>query len=115
MMKEGCVFCRIAAGEIGQPIWQDDALVAFHDLSPRAPTHLLIIPRIHLDSADDLTPEHERLAGRLLTTAARLAREAGLVNGGYRLVMNTGAGAGQSVFHLHLHLLAGRPFAWPPG
>lgn len=115
MKAEGCVFCRIAAGELGQPILQDDQVVAFHDLNPRAPTHVLIIPRTHLESVDDLKPEHELLAGRLLTAAARLARESGLVKGGYRLVINTGAGAGQSVFHLHLHLLAGRPFSWPPG
>ena len=115
MTTDGCVFCRITAGEIGKAVWQDDQVVAFQDLNPRAPTHLLIIPRAHLASADELSEEHAPLAGRLLTTAARLAREMGLVAGGYRLVINTGAGAGQSVFHLHLHLLAGRPFSWPPG
>ncbi|MFQ5718206.1 MAG: histidine triad nucleotide-binding protein [Acidobacteriota bacterium] len=110
-----CIFCRIVAGELGTKVHEDDLVVAFDDLNAQAPHHLLIVPREHVASADDLTPDRESLAGRLLTTAARLARDRGLPDAGYRLVINCGAGAGQSVFHLHVHLLGGRTFSWPPG
>ena len=108
-----CIFCRIVAGEMGNKIHEDDLVSVFEDVNPKAPSHLLIVPREHLASADDLTAEKEKVAGRLLTTAARLAAERGLK--GYRLVINCGPEAGQSVFHLHLHLLGGRSFGWPPG
>jgi len=112
--KTNCIFCRIAKGEIPSTIVrQDDRTVVFRDLNPQAPTHLLVIPRKHVGKAADLSPEDELLAGRLVLMAATVAREQGITD--YRLVMNCGAKAGQSVFHLHLHLLAGRPFAWPPG
>ena len=110
-----CVFCRIVAGEIGSKVHEDDLVAAFEDLNPVAPNHTLIVPKEHLISADDLTPDREKVAGRLLTTAARLARERGLDKSGYRLVANCGRTAGQSVFHLHVHLLGGRTFTWPPG
>jgi histidine triad (HIT) family protein len=110
-----CIFCRIVRGEIGRTIHEDDQVVAFDDLNPRAPVHVLIVPRTHLAGAADLTPDREPLAGRLLSVAAMLAARRGLAANGYRLVINCGAGAGQSVFHLHVHLLGGRAFAWPPG
>jgi histidine triad (HIT) family protein len=115
-MADSCIFCRIASGEIPtRRVYEDDLVVAFEDLSPQAPTHVLIIPRKHLASLLDATPEDEALLGRLQGVAARLARERGHDVGGFRLVTNTLAEAGQSVFHLHVHLLAGRRFAWPPG
>ncbi len=109
---EGCVFCQIAEGHVGGAgVYQDDLTVAFNDLHPQAPVHILIIPRSHvasLSQADD-----EALLGHLLATARRIAGQKGLRD--YRLVLNTGKEAGQSVFHLHLHLLAGRAMGWPPG
>jgi histidine triad (HIT) family protein len=112
-----CVFCRIAAGEIpAKTVRRTDEMVAFHDLTPVAPTHVLIIPVRHLVAARDARgPDGEALLGRLLRFAADVATELGLDAGGYRVVTNTGADGGQSVFHLHLHLLGGRRFGWPPG
>ncbi len=111
-----CIFCLIASGEVSATIvYQDDDVVAFEDAHPEAPTHILIIPRMHVASADALRDEDAALAGRLLLVARDLARQLGLVNSGYRVVTNVGAGAGQSVFHLHLHLLGGRGMRWPPG
>jgi histidine triad (HIT) family protein len=110
-----CIFCRIAAGEIPARIVRtDEDFVAFHDVAPQAPTHVLIIPRRHLASLADARPEDAALLGRLVTAAAEIATELG-VERGFRLVVNSGAPAGQSVFHLHLHLLAGRKMSWPPG
>lgn len=116
-MPDGeCLFCRIAAGEIpAKLVHEDDLVVAFHDVDPRAPTHVLLIPREHVASAAALTEAHGPMLGRLFTTAARIARELGVADGGYRLVSNVGRGAGQSVDHLHVHLLGGRSFSWPPG
>lgn len=113
---DDCVFCRIAAGEVpARVLLADEDVVVFHDIAPRAPTHLLVIPRRHIASLDAAAPEEANLLGRLLLAAAAAARQAGLVAGGYRVVTNCGAGAGQSVFHLHLHVLGGRRFGWPPG
>lgn len=114
MTDASCVFCRIAAGEFGtQFVYEDDYVVAFVDMHPQAPTHVLVIPRRHVDSlasaSDDL------LLGKVLGGARQAAARLGVVASGYRTVINTGAGAGQSVFHLHAHVLAGRPLAWPPG
>jgi histidine triad (HIT) family protein len=110
-----CVFCRIAAGEIPARIVHEDELVlAFHDLSPVAPTHLLVIPKRHVASLADARAEDAELLGRLVTVAAEIARGKQLT-GGFRVVLNAGADAGQSVDHLHLHLLGGRAFSWPPG
>ncbi len=107
-----CLFCEIAAGRIpSKKVFEDDATFAFEDIAPRAPTHVLIVPRRHIDTigaADD-----ETLVGRVFLTAARIARDRGLES--YRLVVNNGEGAGQTVFHLHVHLLGGRPLSWPPG
>jgi histidine triad (HIT) family protein len=111
-----CLFCRIGAGEIPADIvHQDDLLVAFRDINPKAPTHVLLIPRRHIASALELRETDGPLLGRLFAVAADLARTEGLAEAGYRLVTNVGAWGGQSVHHLHLHLLGGRRLGWPPG
>lgn len=112
-----CVFCRIVAGEIPATIVaRTPDAVAFRDLNPQAPTHVLVVPAVHLSGmADTDTDAGETAVGRTLRLAVQVARQLGLEAGGYRLVVNTGAGAGQSVFHLHVHLLGGRPLGWPPG
>jgi histidine triad (HIT) family protein len=111
-----CIFCRIVAGEIpARIVHQDDQVIAFHDLAPQAPTHVLIVPRKHIASLLEAAPDDGPLLGRLQTAAVEIARREGLDQGGFRLVTNTLEGAGQSVFHLHVHLLGGRRFAWPPG
>jgi histidine triad (HIT) family protein len=110
-----CIFCRIVAGEIpSTPIYQDDSAFAFADINPRAPVHIIIVPRDHVASLADAGQDHRSLLGHLLWTAAEIARRKQLTNG-YRVVVNTGAEGGQTVDHLHLHLLAGRPMSWPPG
>ena len=102
-----CLFCRIAAGEIpAERVYEDDQVVAFKDIHPKATVHLLVVPRRHLASLEDLTAEHDGLAGHMLRTMAQLAREQGL-GGGFRTIINTGRGAGQEIFHLHMHLLGG--------
>jgi len=111
-----CIFCRIVAGEIpARIVHQDDEVVAFHDLSPQAPTHVLVVPRKHIATLLEAGPEDLGLLGRLQAAAVEIARQQGLASGGFRLVTNTLEGAGQSVFHLHVHLLGGRRFGWPPG
>jgi histidine triad (HIT) family protein len=111
-----CLFCKIAADEIpSTKVYEDDVVIAFRDIAPRAPTHILIIPRDHIASAADLTEDHGEMLGRLFAVAARIARDEGIADGGYRLVSNVGRWGGQTVDHLHVHLLGGRPFSWPPG
>jgi histidine triad (HIT) family protein len=111
----GCIFCRIAAGEIPAQIdFQDDRAVAFQDVAPKAPVHVLVIPRRHIESLNDPIDD-ENLLGHLLAVAARVAREKGIDGAGYRTVINSGAEAGQSVFHLHVHVMGGRTMHWPPG
>lgn len=111
-----CLFCGIAAGEIDADVVDEgDDWVAFRDVDPQAPTHLLVIPREHVPRVDDLEPAHDALLGRMFRAAARVAESEGIAGPGYRLVMNSGEGAGQSVFHIHLHVLGGRPMRWPPG
>jgi histidine triad (HIT) family protein len=111
-----CLFCRIVAGEIpADVVHQDERALAFRDINPQAPAHVLVIPRDHLESLDEATLRDEALLGHLLRVAARVANLEGLSEGGYRTVINTGAGAGQSVFHLHLHVIGGRALSWPPG
>jgi len=113
---EGCIFCRIVERRLpARIVFEDDEIVAFEDTNPQAPIHSLIVPRKHLASLKDATPGDAALLGRLFMVAAQLARERGLETKGYRAVLNTGSWAGQSVFHLHLHLLGGRVFHWPPG
>lgn len=115
-MSADCLFCKIVAGEIPSTmVHGDDLVVAIRDIAPRAPTHILVMPREHIPSAVDLTEDHGPLLGRLFAVAADLAREEGIVDRGYRLTINVGRGAGQSVPHLHLHLMGGRAFGWPPG
>ena len=115
-MSESCIFCRIVAGEIAaRRVYEDDQVVAFEDLSPQAPTHVLVIPRRHLASLLDAEPADEALLGRLQRVATEIARQRGHDHGGFRVVTNTLADAGQTVFHLHVHLLGGRRFHWPPG
>jgi histidine triad (HIT) family protein len=110
-----CIFCRIAAKEIPSGIvYEDDDVVAFRDLSPQAPTHVLVIPRRHVESLNDMVEADASLLGTMMLAAKKVAAAAGLA-AGYRVVTNCGADAGQSVSHLHFHLLGGRPMAWPPG
>jgi histidine triad (HIT) family protein len=109
-----CIFCQIIAGK--QPatiLYQDEQVTAFRDLHPQGPTHILLVPNRHISSMAEVQAADGELLGALLLAAAQLARQAGL--GGYRLVINNGAEAGQSVWHLHLHLIGGRPMRWPPG
>lgn len=111
---EGCLFCKIVRREIpATVVYEDDQAIAFRDLKPVAPTHVLVIPRTHVASIDDVQPEHEALMGHLYRVASAVARAEGLVRG-YRVVMNCGPEAGQSVFHVHLHLVGGKPLGWPP-
>ena len=111
-----CIFCRIVERTLpARIVFEDDEILAFEDVRPQAPVHILIVPRKHLASLKDATGEDVPLLGRMLMVATQLARERGLETRGYRTVFNTGSGAGQSVFHLHLHLLGGRTFHWPPG
>jgi histidine triad (HIT) family protein len=112
-----CLFCKVAAGDIPADILhQDDDVVAFRDIDPKAPHHVLVIPRHHVEAVRDATgAEGERLVGRVMAVATEIAAELGLDEDGYRLVTNTGLAGGQSVFHLHVHLLGGRPMGWPPG
>ncbi len=112
----GCIFCRIAAGESPAGIcYEDDQCLVFEDIRPQANVHLLVIPRRHIVSLNDAAPEDAMLLGHLLLVAARLAGQQGVDGAGYRVVINTNRAAGQSVYHLHLHLLGGRNMRWPPG
>ncbi|OGO23416.1 MAG: histidine triad nucleotide-binding protein [Chloroflexi bacterium RBG_16_51_16] len=111
-----CLFCQIIAREIPADILsQDESLTAFRDIHPQAPTHILIVPNKHIVSTNDVQPEDQELIGSMFTLAAQLAHQEKIDQSGYRLVVNNGRGAGQSVFHLHFHLLGGRPMHWPPG
>ena len=115
-MASDCLFCRIVAGEIpSTKVHEDDQIIAIRDIAPRAPTHILLIPRRHIASALDLTEADSPLVGHMFAIAADLARSEGIAEAGYRLVSNVGRWGGQSVDHLHLHLMGGRSFEWPPG
>jgi histidine triad (HIT) family protein len=114
-LSEDCLFCKIGENKIPAKIVYEDAdIFAFEDIHPQAPTHILICPRKHFVSLNDATAEDTQVLGRVQLVAAQLARERNLLEG-YRTILNNGSGAGQSVFHLHLHLLGGRHFRWPPG
>ena len=116
MTDPNCLFCRIARGEVpADMVYDDDLVLAFRDINPKAPTHILLIPRKHLASAAELTEEDGPMLGRLFATAAKLARDAAIADQGFRLVTNSGRAAGQSVDHMHFHLLGGRSMSWPPG
>ena len=111
-----CLFCNIVSGDIPATIvYQDERLVAFRDINPQAPTHVLVVPRVHVATLNDLTEHDDGLVGEMVRRATRIAADLGHAEGGYRTVFNCNADAGQTVFHIHLHLLAGRPLAWPPG
>ena len=114
MSEESCLFCKIIAGKIpGDFVHQDEHCVVLRDINPQAPMHMLVIPRQHMESLDDASQKEEGLLGHLLRIGARVAN--GQEHDSYRTVINTGAGAGQSVFHLHVHVLGGRDMSWPPG
>ena len=111
-----CIFCKMAAGEITPDVvYEDDAVLAFRDQNPQAPTHVLVIPREHIETLNDVTGAHDALMARLFAAARKVAALDGIAERGYRTVFNCNAEAGQSVYHLHLHVLGGRPLAWPPG
>lgn len=116
MNQKDCLFCRIVDGDLPADIvFEDDTLIAFRDINAKAPTHILLIPRRHIATMNDLQNGDESLAGELFITAARIAADEGLAKDGYRVVMNCNEAAGQSVFHIHLHLMGGRRMGWPPG
>lgn len=111
-----CLFCRILSGEIpARKIHEDDDVIAFEDINPQAPTHLLVIPRRHIPMLNDLTASDSQAIGTVIVRASEIARTLGLHVDGYRLVVNNGEAAGQTVFHIHVHVLGGRSFSWPPG
>jgi histidine triad (HIT) family protein len=111
-----CLFCRIVNREIPASIvYEDERIVAFNDINPQASTHVLIVPRKHIATLNDLQPDDDGLVGEMVRRAAAIATERGIATGGYRTVFNTNADAGQTVFHIHLHLIGGRSLSWPPG
>ncbi len=115
-MSSDCLFCKIVAGEIpAELVYESDTAVAFRDINPQAPTHVLVIPRKHISTINDITSDDETIVGSLYTAAREIAAAEGIADDGYRAVMNCNEGAGQSVFHIHLHVLGGRAMSWPPG
>lgn len=115
-MAEDCLFCKIIAGEIpSNKVYEDDAVYAFHDINPAAPVHILVIPKKHLSAVNAASEEDQALLGHLLLKANAIAAEQGLAEEGFRYVINTGDKGGQTVYHLHLHILGGRQMTWPPG
>lgn len=113
---ENCLFCKIISGEIAsRKVYEDDLVFVIEDISPQAPLHLLLLPKKHFVNCLDMTPVDDALVGHAFRIGGELARERGYGDAGFRIVQNNGAGAGQSVFHIHFHLLAGRNFTWPPG
>lgn len=116
MTDQDCLFCKIASGDVSaDTVLETDTLVAFRDINPQAPTHVLIIPRRHVATINDLEERDREMIGELCLAAQKIAAEEGIADDGYRIVMNCNRGAGQSVFHIHLHVLGGRVMAWPPG
>jgi histidine triad (HIT) family protein len=111
-----CLFCKIVNREIpGSIVYEDDRVLAFNDINPQAPMHVLLVPKRHIATLNDLTPGDDEIVGELARRAAAIAKERGIAAGGYRTVFNTNRDAGQTVFHIHLHLLGGRSMQWPPG
>jgi len=111
-----CLFCRIVNGEIpAKKVYEDDRLIAFEDINPQAPMHVLVVPRAHIPTLNDLLGEHDALVGSMVRLASTIAAERGFSSGGYRTVFNCNSDAGQTVFHVHLHVLGGRRMTWPPG
>lgn len=115
-MSTSCLFCKIIKGDIpAKMLYRDDKVIAFEDIQPQAPTHVLIIPHEHIPTLNDLTVDHNELVGHLFQTAKKIAAKKGLSEPGYRVVMNCNGEGGQAIYHIHLHLLAGRQMSWPPG
>ena len=115
-LRPDCLFCRIVRGELpARTVANDDLILAFHDIAPRSPTHVLVIPKVHIASAADLTEDDGPLLGRMFAAVAGIARDSGIASDGYRIVSNVGRWGGQTVDHLHFHLMGGRAFDWPPG
>jgi len=113
---ENCIFCKIIRGDIpSTKVFEDEQFLVIEDMSPQAPLHLLLLPKKHFVNCLDMTADEDALVGNLLRKAGEIARQKGYADSGFRIVQNNGAGAGQSVFHIHFHLLAGRNLAWPPG
>jgi len=111
-----CLFCKIIERKIpASLVYEDERVLAFNDINPQAPTHVLIVPKRHIDSLNEMSTEDDQLIGELVRRAAAIAKERGISEGGFRTVFNTNRQAGQTVFHIHLHLLGGRSMAWPPG
>jgi len=111
-----CIFCKILAGDItSDRVYEDDTCIAFRDIQPQAPVHVLVVPREHVARVSDMTPEHEALVGHLFQVAAQVARQEGVAERGYRLVINCGPHGQQAVDHLHVHVIGGRQMTWPPG
>jgi histidine triad (HIT) family protein len=111
-----CLFCKIVSHEIpGSIVYEDDRVLAFNDINPQAPTHVLVVPKRHIASLNEATADDDRLIGELVRRAAAIAAERGIAAGGYRAVFNTNRDAGQTIFHVHLHLIGGRSMSWPPG
>ena len=111
-----CLFCKIIKGEIpSAKVYEDDKVYAFRDIEPQAPVHILIIPKEHIASANELTEKNASIVGHIFAVAAKIAKEEGIAEGGYRIVNNCGQDGGQTVGHLHFHMLGGRSLAWPPG
>jgi histidine triad (HIT) family protein len=111
-----CLFCKIIKREIpGSIVYEDDRILAFNDINPQAPTHVLVVPKRHVESLNDLQQDDDQIVGEIVRRAAAIARERGISARGYRMVFNTNREAGQTVFHIHLHLIGGRPMTWPPG
>jgi histidine triad (HIT) family protein len=115
-MNQNCLFCKIIAREVpGSIVYEDDRVLAFNDINPQAPTHVLVVPKRHIASLNDLAPDDDEIVGELVRRAAAIAADRGIADSGFRTVFNTNRGAGQTVFHIHLHLLGGRSMHWPPG
>lgn len=115
-MSDNCLFCKIVAGDIpAERLYEDDDVIAFSDINPQAPLHALVIPKKHIATINDIQPEDAEITGKLFLAAKKVAADAGYAEDGYRVVMNCGVDAGQTVFHIHLHVLAGRALSWPPG
>ena len=111
-----CLFCKILDGEIPcDKVYENDHVIAFRDVNPQAPTHVLVIPRKHISTINDLTADNKNIVGEMMLAAQAIAKQEGIEDDGYRLVMNCNEGAGQTVFHIHLHILGGRIMGWPPG
>jgi len=113
---EDCLFCKMINGTIKPSVvYENEAMLAFNDINPQAPVHVLVVPKKHIATLNDLEPEHDVLVGEMYLTAKKVAEKLGVATSGYRTVMNCNKGAGQTVFHLHLHVLGGRQMGWPPG